>query len=218
MCIRDSFQAELRQVAGQLLGRRLHLVVAHGERQHAHVRRRHRERPRDAVLVVVLLHDGRHGARHAHAVAAHEERLLGTVFRHERGAHGLRVLVAQLEHLRHLDAARALQRQAALRAAVAGLHDAEVGPLVHLEVHAQLGAHVVVAVLVRAHDPLRHGLQAARRDDACGLGQADRAHGALVQAEGLHVLVGEQREAAGHTLGLQLVQLVVCLLYTSRCV
>ena len=63
----------------------------------------------------------------------------------------------------------------------------------------RLGAHVVVAVLVGAHDPLRHGLQAARRDDARGLGQADRAHGALVQAEGLHVLVGEQREAARRT-------------------
>ena len=67
----------------------------------------------------------------------------------------------------------------------------------------------MVAVLVGAHDPLRHRLQAARRDDVGFLGQPHRAHRALVQTEALHLLVGKQREAARRTRGLELVELVV---------
>ena len=173
------------------------------------MRGRHRHRPNHAVFVVVLLDDGSQSTRHAHAVAAHDERLLLAVLVHERGAHGARVLVAKLEHLRHLDAARTLQLQAALRAAVAGLDGDDVGPFVNLEVFAQFSAHIVVAVLVGAHNPLRHGLQAVRRNDVSLLGKAHRAHGTLVQTVGLHVLVGKQREATGHASRLLLVDLVV---------
>ena len=173
------------------------------------MRRSHGHRPDHAVLIVVLLDDGGQGAGHAHAVAAHDERLLLAVLVHKGGVHGAGVLVAKLEHLRDLDAARALELHAALRAAVAGLDGDDVGPLVDLEVLAKLRAHVVIAILVGADDPLRHRLQAICRDDERILGQADRAHGTLVQAVGLHVLVGEDGEAAGGAGRLLLVHLMI---------
>ena len=94
-------------------------------------------------------------------------------------------------------------------AAVARLHRGQVGPLVHLEILAQARAHVVVAILVGTHHPLRDGLQAGSGDDAGALRQPHRAHGALAQAEGDHLLVGQQREAGHKALDLQLVQLVI---------
>lgn len=72
---------------------------------------------------------------------------------HEGGAHGTGVLVAELEDLGHLDAASAFQRKSARRAAIAGLHRGQIGPLVHLEILAQTCTHVVIAVLVGAHYP-----------------------------------------------------------------
>ena len=173
------------------------------------MRRSHGHRPDHAVLVVMLLDDGGQGAGHAHAVAAHDERLLLAVLVHEGGVHGAGVLVAELEHLRDLDAARALELHAALRAAVAGLDGDDIGPLVDLEVLAKLRAHIVVAVLVGADDPLRNRLQAVGRDDESVLGQADRTHGALVQAVSFHVLVGEDGEAAGCASRLLLVHLMI---------
>ena len=157
----------------------------------------------------MLLDDGSQGAGHAHAVATHDERLLLAVLVHEGGVHGTRVLVAELEHLRDLDAARTLELHAALRAAVAGLDGDDIGPLVDLEVLAKLRAHVVITVLVCADDPLRHRLQAVCRDDEGVLGQADRAHGALVQAVGFHILIGEDGETAGGTGSLLLVHLMI---------
>ena len=67
----------------------------------------------------------------------------------------------------------------------------------------------MITVLVCADDPLRHRLQAVCGDDEGVLGQADRAHGALVQAVGLHILVGEDGEAASGASGLLLVHLMV---------
>ena len=82
-----------------------------GERQDGHLGRSDAHRPHDAVLVVVLLDDGGERARDAHAVAAHDERLLGAVLVGEGRAHGLGVLRAELEDLRDLDAAGGLQRR-----------------------------------------------------------------------------------------------------------
>ena len=205
----DHVKAEIGDLARELLSRGLYLVVANSKRDNAHVSRRDVERPLDAVLVVVLLDDGSHRAGDAHAVAAHDERVLHAVLVVEGGAHGLGVAGAQLEHLGNLDAAGTRKRQAAVGAAVAGLHDAQVGPFVHREIAALFGAHVVVVVLVRADDPMTDALQAAGGDDARALGQADRAHRALVQAEGFHFLVGEQRKPRNGALGLDLVELVV---------
>ena len=171
--------------------------------------RRDVERPLNAVLVVMLLDDGSHRAGDAHAVAAHDERVLHAVLVVEGGTHSLGVAGAQLEHLGNLDAAGTRKRQTAIGAAVTGLHDAQVGPFVHHEIAALFGAHVVVVVLVRADDPMADALQAAGSDDARALGQADRAHRALVQAEGFHLLIGEQLKPGNGALGFDLVELVV---------
>ena len=78
------------------------------------------DRPRRALVVVVLLDDGRERAGDADAVAAHEEGPLLAGLVRERGAHRVGVLRAELEDLAHLDAARTLERAAAHRAAVTG--------------------------------------------------------------------------------------------------
>ena len=65
-----------------------HLVGLAGKRNHAHMRGA-MPRAHNAVLVVALLNGGRHAARHAHAIAAHDEQLLDAVFV-ERNAAGLR--------------------------------------------------------------------------------------------------------------------------------
>ncbi len=154
------------------------------------------------MLVVVLLHDGSQGAGNAHAVAAHEEGNLVALLVHERGAHGAGVLVAQLEDLGHLDAAGPIEGQPALGAAITGLDRRQVGPLVHREVLTEAGAHIVEAVLVGADHPLGHRLQARARDNTRALGQPHRAHGALAQAEVLHLLIGQQRKSGHHALDL----------------
>ena len=81
------------------LRNREHRVIAHGERDHDDLGGRDGHGPDDAVLVVVLLDDGRERARDAHAVAAHDEGLLGAVLVHEQRAHGLGVLGPELEDL-----------------------------------------------------------------------------------------------------------------------
>ena len=75
-----------------------------------------RDGPDDTVLVVVLLDGGGKGAGHAHAVATHQEWLLNAILVGERRSHGLGILGAELEDLRHLDAARAGEGRAAVRA------------------------------------------------------------------------------------------------------
>ena len=205
----DHVEAEIGDLAREFLSRGLHLIVANRKRDNAHVSRRDVERPLDAVLVVVLLDDGGHRTGDAHAVAAHDERVLHTILVVEGGTHGLGVTGTQLEHLGNLDAAGTRKRQTAVGAAVTGLDDAQVGPFVHREIAALFGAHVMVVVLVRADDPMADALQAAGSDDARALGQADRAHRALVQAEGFHFLVGEQLKPGNGALGFNLVELVV---------
>ena len=64
-------------------------LVVQIEREHAHLVGRDGDGPDDAVLVVVLLHDGGIGARHAHAVAAHLEGSLLAVGVEEGGMQGL---------------------------------------------------------------------------------------------------------------------------------
>jgi hypothetical protein len=93
-----------------LRGNGPHDVVVHVERDDLDLVGRNCHGPDDAVLVVVLLDDGRQRAGDADAVAAHLEGLLDAVLVGEGGAHGLGVLGAQLEDLAHLDATRSLER------------------------------------------------------------------------------------------------------------
>ena len=161
------------------------------------------------MLVVVLLHDGGQRAGDADAVAAHEEGALDAVLVGEGGAHGLGVLGAELEDLRDLDAAGALEGRAAVRAGVAGLHAHEVGPLVDLKVAARTGAREVVVDLVGAAGP-RHALaQRLVADQAHALRQAHGPDEALVQAGELELLVAHEVVGAKELARLDLVELVV---------
>ena len=165
--------------------------------------------PHNAVLVVALLNGGRHAARHAHAIAAHDERLLDAVFVHERDAHGLGVLRAELENLTGFDAACNGKGLAALRAGVAFLYHAQVLPSIHRKVFTLLGARKVEAVDICAHEPALDAAQAFVGGDFYALGQADRAHGALHEARILHFSVGKRREFAEQVLDGHLVHLIV---------
>jgi hypothetical protein len=193
----------------KLFGRGEHKVVVDRKRQDAHVGRSDRGRPLDAIFVVVLFDHGGHAARDADAVAAHDEGALLAVFVAEGGAHGLGVLVAQLEDLAHFDAARERDRLAAFGAGVARLGGAQVGPEIDGEIAALFGAHVVVAVLVGAYDPVLDALQALVGADAHAFGQAHAANRALGQAGSLDLFVGEQLEAFHRAADLDLVELVV---------
>ena len=83
--------------------------------------------PRDAVLVVVLLHDRGHRPCRPDAVAPHDERLLLPVLVEERRAEPHRVERPQLEDVAELDR-RLLEKLAvALRTRVAGICLPDVG-------------------------------------------------------------------------------------------
>ena len=102
---------------------------------------------------------------------------------------------------------------AAVRAAVAGLSTMQRSAHSStLKSTPSCGAHVVVAVLVGAHDPAAASSCEAARPamTRCGLGQADRARWSPWAGRRPRCSSSvEQREAAGHALGLQLVELVV---------
>ena len=102
----------------------------------------------------MLLHDGSERARHAHAVATHDERLLLAILVHKGGTHGLGVLGAQLEHLGDLDAASSRERLAAVRAGIAGNDGYQVGPLVDGKVALGAGTGKVIIDLVGTAGPL----------------------------------------------------------------
>jgi len=70
-----------------------------------HLERRDCRRPDDSALIVVLLDGSTDNAGHPDAVAAHLEVLRLAVDIEEARIHGLRILVAEIEHMTHLDAA-----------------------------------------------------------------------------------------------------------------
>ena len=193
----------------KFLGSGLHQVVSNSEGYDANVRWRYRQRPYDALVIMVLLYDGRERTGHAHAIAAHDERFFRAVFIHERSAHALGVLRAELEYLRHLDSAGAFQFGSAFRACIARLDLAEIGPFVDLEIDAVAGAGEVETVLVGADCPLIYVFQVPIGDNAYALRQADWSHRALEQARCFHFLVSEKLEVRNDSVGFDVVELVV---------
>src|SRR4029078_4498991 len=103
------------------------LRAARSERDHVHVVRRHRSRPHDPVLVVVLFDDRGHDASAPEAVPAAEQRLLPTVLVEERCAQGLGVEGAEVEDVADLDRGLKDERTATHPAAVAFARLAQVG-------------------------------------------------------------------------------------------
>ena len=167
--------------------------------------RRYRHRPNDAVFVVMLLDDSCQRTGNAHTVAAHEEVLIYAVFVRIHCTHGLGVLVAQLEYLGNLDAARTLQGSTALRAGIARHYERKVGPLVYLEIFAVLGTHKVEALFVCAHNPALNVFQVHIADNLDAFRKALRADGALMKACGLKFFVGKQGKAIYRALCLDFV-------------
>ena len=162
------------------------------------------------MLVVVLLHDGSERARHAHAVATHDKRLLLAVLVHKGGTHGLGVLGAQLEDLGDLDAASGRERLAAVRAGIAGNNGDQVGPLVDGKVTLGAGTGKVIVDLVGATGPLLGLTQALVAHQADALGQVNRSDKALMQTISLELLVGHHAiTLAKDMLGLAVIELVV---------
>src|SRR4051794_9951370 len=115
--------------------------------------RRDRRRPYDPLLVVALLHDGRHHAPGPDAVGAHDERLLAPVVVEEGRPQRHRVARVELEDVADLDRGLEAKRAAARRAAVAWARDADVREP-RLEVAALLDAAQVRAGAVCAGDVL----------------------------------------------------------------
>src|SRR6266571_2072081 len=93
---------------------------------HVHVVGSHRPRPFDALLVVVLLDDGRHGPRRPDAVAAHDERLLLAVLVQKRRLERRRVVRLKLEDVADLDRSLKVKSAAAPRTGVSLLHFPDV--------------------------------------------------------------------------------------------
>ena len=88
--------------------------------------RRHRDRPDDTVVIVVLLDDRRHGPGHADAVASHDNRMVLHIFIFIICSHGLTVLGAQLEHLSHFDAPGVFDGSTADRAGISLCQDLDI--------------------------------------------------------------------------------------------
>ena len=111
--------------------------------------RRDRDRPDDALVVVMLLDRRSRGARHPDAVTAHHERRRLAVLRHERRAHRLGVLRPELEDMADLDTARLFERRPGRRVTFACPRGAKVVKLGHAGIAAEVDVEAVgEAVLV----------------------------------------------------------------------
>ena len=167
--------------------------------------RRYRHRPDDAVFVVVLFDDSRQCTGNAHTIAAHKEVLIYAIFVRVHCAHGLGVLVTQLEYLGNLDTTRTLQGSTALRAGIARHYERKVSPLVYLEIFAMLGAHKMEAVFICAHNPALNVLQVHVTDNLDAPGKSLRTNRALVKTCSLKLFVGKQGKAIYHALCLDFI-------------
>ncbi len=133
-------------------------AFAHADRHDREFERRHRQRPDDAALVVVLLDRRGDDARDADAVTAHFHRLLFAGFVEKRAFQRRGILGAQLEDMADFDAAADVERALAVGAQVAGDDIADVGNHGRLrQIAAPVDTGVMLAVLVCAADEIAGG-------------------------------------------------------------
>ena len=149
---------------------------------------------------MVLLDGGRHDARHADAIAAHQhDRALALLVEH-RGVHRLAVLAAELEDVPDLDAAGDAERAPARRAGVAGHDVAQVHRLGFGQVAAPVDAGEVRVALVGAADEVRQvrgrvvGIDLQLEPD--GAEEAGLAAGGGADRSGVAMRSGRARPAA----------------------
>src|SRR6185312_8548596 len=169
--VHDDLGTGIEQRLVDLLSRGGHGGVLLLGDHHHDLERGDRDRPDDALVVVVDL-DGRgHGALDADAVAAHDRLDRLAVRAGHPDIHGVGVLVAKLEDVPDLDAALYLQAVPAVDAGVAGCHLAQAGPPAHGDVALDVHAAQVGVVGVGAGE---HAAPAAPRLIAQGLVGDDR--------------------------------------------
>src|SRR5690606_3313643 len=102
----DDVEAGGLELAVELFIGRVALRIARFEVDEAHLERRDRNRPDDAVLVVAGLDDGGHDAGEPDAVGPHMHGNVLAVLTGHRGTHGLGIFGAEVEDLPDLDAPR----------------------------------------------------------------------------------------------------------------
>src|SRR5580704_10445561 len=186
--VHDDVDSGVAQGRVDLLPRLGHRgVVLLGDHHH-HLERGHRDRPDDALGVVVDLDDGGHGAFDADAVAAHDRPDRLAVRAGHPDLHGLGVLGAELEDVADLDAALHLQAVPAVDALIAGGDLAQVRPLADVDVAFDVHAAQVGVIDVRAGVHAAPTAQRLVRDDRV-IADADRAQAAGQRAQGIADLV-----------------------------
>ena len=163
---------------------------------------------------MILFNGGGNDTRHTDSVAAHVQR--GRLARdiEHGGAHGLAVLLAQLEYVADLDTARDGQRSLARGAGIARHHLAQVGRGSFGQVAAPVHAREVRILLVRADDEVgqsQHrviGVEAAL--------ETHRSDEARLRARGLDGLVGRHADGLGHARELRGLDLVEFMIATHQ--
>ena len=138
--------------------------------------------PDDAVFVVMLFHDGLHGAAYADAIASHLDQLVLLVLVLVGEAQSLGIFVEELKDLAHLDGAGGADGLTADRAGIAFLQQLDVLYDVGLVVSAVVDVDIVMIFLAGARAHVLGVHQLAVHDD-----------GAVVQTDGS----GKAADAAG---------------------
>ena len=119
------------------------------------VGRRELTRPDDPRVVVVALDDAGDGARDTDAVGPHDDGRQLAVLVEDPQVERLRILLAELEDVSHLDATRTLEDVVAVRAGVTEAHLGRLDRPVAREVTPDDEVDDVAAGLVRAGHPPR---------------------------------------------------------------
>src|SRR4051794_16626719 len=148
--VHDDLDARVQQGLVHPLALGRHFGVLGLGDHHHDLERGDRDRPDDALFVVVDLDGGGHGALDADAVAAHDRLGRLAVRTGHPDVHGVGVLVTELEDVPDLDAALDLQAVPAVDARVAGRDLAQVGPPGHADVALDVHAAQVGVVDVGA--------------------------------------------------------------------
>ena len=173
-----------RELVVQSVGRRADLGAALiADCGNGDAERRHRGRPDDAAIIVVLLDGGGDHARDADAVATHFHDLLFLFAVQETGAQREGIALPEREHVSDLDAAPKFQAAAAVGRRVALDDVADVGDDVGFRaVTPPIGAGQVIARLVGAADEVGHRGRRAVGDNqhAAGVRLAVAGDGAAI--------------------------------------
>ena len=164
--VEQHFHPAGRQLLVKHFGGALDLGVVGIDHGHQDLEGGARQRPDDAVFVVVLLDGRRYRPADADSVAAHDQGALLSLVVEDGRRHRLRIFGAELEDMADLDPPPALQVSAAARAGVAANRLAQVGESRNGEVPAVVDAGVVSILFVGADDEIGHRRHLVVGDDA----------------------------------------------------